>query len=290
MRRAGLAAPCYAPAVRKLPRNKTGRDFAAGDLHGCIDLLDEALAMADFEPGCDRLLLVGDLINRGPQSARMVELLQRQGVYSCRGNHEDMLLKWYAGGEPSEAFLRFAQARNGFGWWADTPKSVRAEVIAAARMLPIAIEVDTECGPVGIVHADVMPDQSWDEFIGNLERGDNDARYHATWSRERAGSEASPPVEGVFRVFTGHNPIAAPVIRGNLVAIDTGAAFGVAGDADSGALTLVDILADWSYIEVEAMRATPMNRIRIICDGTPVEEPADRGETEMPFSDEYPRP
>jgi hypothetical protein len=74
-------------------------------------------------------------------------------------------------------------------------------------------------------------------------------------------------------------PVAVPVIRGNVVAIDTGAAFGVLGESDLGAMTLVDILADARLIEDEATRPAPENRIRVIAGDVSVYEPVAVRET-----------
>jgi hypothetical protein len=67
-----------------LPANTAGRDFVCGDIHGCFDELDAALAKLQFDPAVDRLISVGDLVDRGPRSADepLVQFLlwQRQGA------------------------------------------------------------------------------------------------------------------------------------------------------------------------------------------------------------------
>lgn len=73
--------------VRTLPLNTQGTDYVVGDIHGCFDLVDQALARLGFAPDQDRLLCVGDLIDRGPQSAQVDAFLARPYVYAVRGNH-----------------------------------------------------------------------------------------------------------------------------------------------------------------------------------------------------------
>ena len=53
-----------------LPENDRGRDFVVGDLHGCYDALMRQLDARGFDPAADRLLSVGDLVDRGPDSRR----------------------------------------------------------------------------------------------------------------------------------------------------------------------------------------------------------------------------
>lgn len=87
-----------------------GRLFAVGDIHGCRDELEcllEALPLTKD----DRLVFVGDYVDRGPDSAGVVELLtqlaaSRARTTFLRGNHEAMLLGFLDGDDVyEEAFL-----------------------------------------------------------------------------------------------------------------------------------------------------------------------------------------
>lgn len=68
--------------------------FAVGDVHGEITLLDELLENWDKEQ--ERLLFVGDLIDRGENPAavlrRVKALADQTGAIVLKGNHEQMLL------------------------------------------------------------------------------------------------------------------------------------------------------------------------------------------------------
>ena len=65
-----------------------------GDLQGCCDALDRLLATIGFSPSRDRLVLLGDLVNRGPQSLAVLERLQSFGASATclLGNHDLHLL------------------------------------------------------------------------------------------------------------------------------------------------------------------------------------------------------
>ena len=85
------------------------RAYAVGDIHGRLDLLDQLLAEIHAQlarrPAHKVLLVfVGDLIDRGPNSAEVIERLRtyrRDGVRTMflLGNHEEVLLR-ILGGEP----------------------------------------------------------------------------------------------------------------------------------------------------------------------------------------------
>jgi serine/threonine protein phosphatase 1 len=72
------------------------RTLALGDVHGCFTALEALMDAVAIEPE-DRLIALGDYIDRGPNSFAVVEWLVRRkqtgGVVSLRGNHEQMLLR-----------------------------------------------------------------------------------------------------------------------------------------------------------------------------------------------------
>jgi bis(5'-nucleosyl)-tetraphosphatase (symmetrical) len=74
-------------------------DYLLGDLQGCCDPLEELLAAVDFSPSRDRLHVLGDLVNRGPGSARVLERLSGLGdaAQCLLGNHDLHLLAVAAG-------------------------------------------------------------------------------------------------------------------------------------------------------------------------------------------------
>ena len=81
--------------VRLLPKNTSGKDYVVGDLHGCFELLERLLKQVEFNSATDRLFSVGDLIDRGPDSLRCLQLLEQPWFYAVQGNHENMLLNFF---------------------------------------------------------------------------------------------------------------------------------------------------------------------------------------------------
>lgn len=70
------------------------RDIVIGDVHGCLDELDELLRVVGYFSGRDRLVFVGDLVDRGPDSigvVRRVDSLVAHGAMCVMGNHDE----WY---------------------------------------------------------------------------------------------------------------------------------------------------------------------------------------------------
>jgi serine/threonine protein phosphatase 1 len=109
----------FSPRREQGPVGARGyRAYVVGDIHGRIDLLEHLLAKihADLQRRPARktlLVFVGDLIDRGPSSAQVIERLRcyrREGVRPVflLGNHEEVLLR-IIGGDASviESWLKF---------------------------------------------------------------------------------------------------------------------------------------------------------------------------------------
>lgn len=71
-----------------------GRTVVVGDVHGCSAELRVLLDRLAFSRTDDRLVFVGDLIARGPDTRGVFDVVRETGAVVVRGNHEDRLLEW----------------------------------------------------------------------------------------------------------------------------------------------------------------------------------------------------
>ena len=70
------------------------RILAVSDIHGQFHALQRALSAAEFSPSRDHLWVLGDMVDRGPDSYRVVMWLQEIADVILQGNHEDAWARW----------------------------------------------------------------------------------------------------------------------------------------------------------------------------------------------------
>lgn len=203
--------------------NTAGRDFVVGDLHGCFSALENRLKAADFDPSVDRLFAVGDLIDRGPESLRVLEFLAQPWFHAVRGNHEAMFLDLYSDGPVGDDAVEAVCRRNGMNWWIRLEDRDRDRCLKAFAALPIAIQVETTRGTVGLVHADVPEGMDWPRFLRLISAGDEKTIQIALWSRRRMERANNAGVPGIGRLFVGHTIGDSVRQLGNVYFIDSGA-------------------------------------------------------------------
>lgn len=109
-----------------------GRLLFVGDVHGCASELKALLSAVGFSPSEDDLVLVGDLVNKGPASGDVVKLARELGAWCVRGNHEDELLEaWFRVGRFAEGLdnykhdALFQVSAGDVHWLLDLPLSLR---------------------------------------------------------------------------------------------------------------------------------------------------------------------
>jgi len=221
--------------VKRFEKNEKGTDWACGDIHGMFRLLQTELDNMGFDPLIDRLFSVGDLVDRGPDPELALEYIAKPWFHAVQGNHEDLAIRWPNGNMDAGNYTA-----NGGGWNVANTPDVQRQFSDAFGALPIAIQVETEGGLVGIVHAD-CPFPNWPDFVTSLEDPNISKRMHgaivdaAMWSRERIQNEDQSGVEDVRAVIVGHTPLQKPAVLGNVYHIDTGACF------RNGYFTFIDL-------------------------------------------------
>lgn len=228
--------------VLRLPKNSVGRDFVVGDIHGNFDLLEIFISDVSFDKTNDRLISVGDIIDRGPDSLAALDYLQNSWFYAVRGNHESMLI----GAQDRVYGMYELWMHNGGEWSDDVSDEILDKMASQYRELPYIIEVDTAQGKVGIVHADMPSTMTWDETLDAMENNklkDKQMQVYL-WSRdtyrklrmslEYPGAVKETSIEGVHKIYVGHSIVKQPASFGNIMFIDTGA-------YTTGKLSIVDI-------------------------------------------------
>lgn len=220
--------------IHRFPINRRGRDLAVGDIHGYFALLQRALERAGFDPARDRLFSVGDLTDRGPECAEALDWLARPWFHPVCGNHDDYVCR-------HQSCDRENWIQNGGSWFQRLAPAEQERFAARYRMLPIAIEVATPAGPVGLLHAD-CPFPSWQSLLDRLEGGVSGGQLRAIknvclWSRRRIELLDESGVEDLVALVVGHTPVSAPARLGNVYYIDTGGWYPHAG----GFFTLLDL-------------------------------------------------
>jgi serine/threonine protein phosphatase 1 len=202
----------------RLKPNFRGRDFIVGDLHGMFDCLRTALTERDFNPTSDRLISVGDLIDRGGDSMMCMGLLQNPWCFAVRGNHEEMMLEAMSSGERKDWYDQGGQWSDFLG-----PRALK-RLGADIRRLPHVITLETRSGAIiGIAHAE-CPVDDWK----NIKQAKNDPalRESIVWGRRVLRERKPMATRNVDLTIHGHTPIDAPLLLGNALFIDTGCCYG----------------------------------------------------------------
>ena len=215
---------------RRIAANSKGRDLAVGDIHGHFQRLQQCLDQANVDPETDRLFSVGDRVDRGPHSAEALAWLAKPWFHAVQGNHESLAITYLYGGRLDLEMYRAA----GGGWFLDLPRHEQEVFVEQFLQLPIALEVQTSAGLVGVLHAD-SPFNDWAALRESL-LFDDDARVREVcqWSRQRLKDGDTEPVAGLRALLVGHTPVMQAKRLGNVWHLDTG------GWA-SGHFTLLDL-------------------------------------------------
>lgn len=222
------------PQLLKLAQNLVGRDFVVGDIHFKTIELHKGLKALGFDQSVDRLIAVGDLIDRGPGMFDGLKLLGEPWFFTVRGNHEQMLIDAYRE-KPALPY-----SAHGARWWLTIDDDSKPMIIAKLESLPLVIELETAQGQVGVVHADVPVGLSWGDFT----RGIDNPQFQdvALWGRERIKKHHRGGVPGAWRVCVGHTWIPHALRLGNVLALD------VTGGGD-GALAIYSVQDDTIYVD-----------------------------------------
>lgn len=178
-----------------------------GDIHGCSREFKELLQRVSPVTG-DRIVLIGDLLNKGPDPVGVLQIFQELGSICLLGNHDFDHLRWQAGrSDPKEESVRTRRLM---------PLEEYQCYLEAVRRLPLFYEErdllavhaailnakSLEDQPVGILTGDTALDKSWKDRL----------------------SVGRPVVVGHKRY--SEDPAAPCIIEGKFYGIDTGCVYG----------------------------------------------------------------
>ncbi|WP_155860060.1 metallophosphoesterase [Kordiimonas gwangyangensis] len=209
-----------------LPPNFEGRDFLLGDLHGCVDMLENAMALAHFDKARDRIICVGDLIDRGPRSHDALLLARESWFFSTLGNHEIMML------EAENPRTRAMWLQNGGEWFYELSEGEQATCLEIAAALPVAITLELRTGgSIGICHAE-WPGDDWADVADLTEVPW--MQHQMLWGRTVLLKHKEKADRSAALTVHGHTPLKSATRLGTALFIDTGAVLG-------GQLTLMPV-------------------------------------------------
>jgi len=209
--------------------NTEYRTIIIGDIHGCLTEFNNLLDKLNYNPNTDRVILLGDLIDRGPDSIGVLRTARQLNLECVMGNHEHKFLKWY---KSFGTKVNFYDEKDYY-------KQLTQEDIDYIFKMPSYIQVNNFI----IVHAGVKPNlsidkQSKDDLL-YLRYTDKNRKFISLKKVFTLGKEATDAHfwtefwKGPESIVYGHNvnsletPLIEEVLPGIFCyGIDTGCCFG----------------------------------------------------------------
>ncbi|MFM5885345.1 MAG: metallophosphoesterase [Novosphingobium sp.] len=206
------------------------RVYAVGDVHGCADLFAALVTAIAADDGArdnaeTTIVLLGDLIDRGPDSAQVIAaaraLQARRAVRILKGNHEEMLIECLASREVLREFLRYGGRETVLSYGVDPAAYHAADLDGVQALIDAHIpaedlafiagfEDSLTIGDYYFVHAGVRPGVP----LGQQSASDQHW-IRGTFLAQDDGFGAV--------VVHGHTIFAKPEIKAGRIGIDTGA-------------------------------------------------------------------
>jgi len=212
--------------IKRVPINESGRDFICGDIHGCYSLLYSELDMLNFDESKDRLFCTGDLVDRGPESLDVLDIIDKSWFHSVLGNHDLFACEFYANKINQNIRLDYESTYklNGGDWFISLDTETQRIITNKFSKLPIAIELESKGELIGIVHAD-CPFNDWNIFKFELQEPNRALILECIWNRNRVKNKDQTYIDNIDRVYHGHTVLENVEVHGNRHYIDTGAVF-----------------------------------------------------------------
>lgn len=201
--------------------------LAIGDIHGCAQTLDVLLrALAPSQ--ADRLVFLGDYVDRGPDGCgvieRLVELEQTHNCTFLRGNHDAHMLEWCETGASQEWLMYGGRSTL------ESYKRARGSIMIPERHVEFLRRTQflLDTPQYLFVHGGIEPSLTVEQ---NLICGNHEAFMFC-----RKHLSARRTVWEKCVVF-GHTPMAEPIVTPQMIGLDTGCVF--VGRRGLGRLTAI---------------------------------------------------
>lgn len=214
--------------------------FAIGDIHGCHSRLVSLLDRIPCDKDHDSLVFIGDYINRGPDSRKVLDtLLKVQETYAhpvfLKGNHEQILLEYAATGDVETLrILRTMGVESTVASYGATVRQLRDLTFLPPEHLIFLenLQFSYISGKYLFTHADINEEmialEKSDVGISPVEQHKETGLLSSRrLSREHPASTGNPAENfaGYIIVF-GHSPFETPLVLHDRICIDTGAVYG----------------------------------------------------------------
>jgi hypothetical protein len=214
------------------------RTLVIGDVHGCYEELRRLLDKAKVGSG-EEVVLVGDLVNKGPDSIGVVRFCRENGVRAVMGNHDDYLLRCLAS-------RRKGDTKNYSESVKKIAKRMSEEDVAWLGALPLWIRLMGHRSIV--VHAGLVPGLALDDQDRDTLLTARSIRDDGTpTKRIEEGVPWASLHRGPSHVFFGHDAVRGLQRYRHATGLDTGCVYG-------GRLTGFLLDAD-DFVSVPAKRA-----------------------------------
>jgi len=193
------------------------RTLVIGDVHGCLRELQDLLDACAFADG-DELVLVGDLVAKGPDSCGVLGLVRTLGARAVRGNHDHAVLRWHDAIEKGTAPVRGTQHLN-------VARQLSSEDWALLIGLPLFLRLPAHTAIV--VHGGLVPGVALDEQNPDLLMNIRTLRPDGTGSRRAEDGELwGAHWPGPELVVFGHHATAGLQRHRYAIGLDTGCVYG----------------------------------------------------------------
>ncbi len=255
------------------------RTFVIGDIHGCYDelyaLTTNLIVKAGMQPKKDRLVFLGDYVDRGLKTRQVIETLMKwnkkyphwQFLY---GNHEDLMLDalvykgqiyqsydlWWEQGGKETAYSYIPEDRSAYEKAISSVKdTIPAEHLDWLRNRPYYFEDENYF----YVHGGVLPETSLEEVKFYLtDTGFNKVKQAVIWARDEF---INSNYDWGKKIIFGHTADGTlkynqkrfmPIVKENKIGIDT------APNSPQGRLTALELPAEKFWFQEHLTKNSPV--------------------------------